>query len=263
MKSILAVLLLLASALMGADLSVPQEGTKSFPIYDSMFYKDKPDTAKEGLIGSNILYEDKIWPNKQGLGVLPNREAFEALVREHATNPGPLVMDIESVSLRVQVETARHNMETLAKLADWAHQAVPGKAIGFYGTNTLSNILPANQSVARDLASHVDAFFPSMYTYDDNRASWEKRAQVAQAEARALDPTKPVYFFIWPQYHTGSVRALRYINGDYWRFQLETAHRYGSGIVLWGPSAYLWNEKSGWWNVTKQFAASLQAAAKD
>ena len=56
---------------------------------------------------------------------------------------------------------------------------------------------------------------------------------------------------------------LRYVDGDYWRFQLETAHRYGDGVVLWGPDAYVWNDKSGWWDATEKFAASLHAGAKD
>jgi hypothetical protein len=109
----------------------------------------------------------------------------------------------------------------------------------------------------------VDAFFPPIYNFDDNRRSWETRAQAAQAEAHALDSKKPIYFYLWPQYHVGSARALRYVGGDYWRFQLETAHRYGDGIVLWGPDAYAWNDKSGWWDATEKFAASLHAGAKD
>jgi hypothetical protein len=57
--------------------------------------------------------------------------------------------------------------------------------------------------------------------------------------------------------------GLHRVNGDYWRFQLETAQRYGDGVVLWGPDAYPWNDKSGWWDATEQFAASLHAGAKD
>jgi hypothetical protein len=265
MKSIVAILLLLASALIGTGAAVFErpEDQKSFLIYDNLFYKGKPDTAKDGLIASNVLYEDKIWPDKQAPRVLPSREAFEALVREHATNPGPLVIDIEHISLRSSPESARQSMKLLAQLADWAHEAVPGKVIGYYGTNTLSNVLPANEALARELTSHVDAFFPPIYNFDDNRTNWEKRAQAAQAEAHALDAKKPVYFYLWPQYHVGSARALRYVDGDYWRFQLETAHRYGDGVVLWGPDAYAWNDKSGWWYATEKFAASLHAGAKD
>lgn len=264
MKSIFAFLVLIIPVLWGAGaaLSVTEGARGSFPIYDNMFYKGKPDTAKDGFIAANILYEDKIWRNKRQLGALPNRETFQALVQAEASNPGPLVIDIESMSLRASPESAHHNMETLAKLADWAHQAAPGKVIGYYGTNTLSNVPSVNQTVARELADHVDVFFTPIYTFDDNRASWEKRAQAAQAEAHELDPKKPVYFYLWPQYHVGSGKALRYVDAEYWKFQLETARRYSNGIVLWGPSKYVWDDKTGWWAATEQFAASLQAEKK-
>ena len=62
MKSIVAILLLLASALIGTGAAVFErpDDKKSFPIYDNLFYKGKPDTAKDGLIASDVLYEDKI-----------------------------------------------------------------------------------------------------------------------------------------------------------------------------------------------------------
>jgi hypothetical protein len=234
----------------------PQSGKQAFTIYDNMVYKGKPDTAQAGLIACNILYQDKIWLNRQNMNVLPKQEEFEALVRETITSPGPLVIDVEIFPLRFAPEQARRNMEMLAKLADWAHEAAPGKVIGFFGANTLSNVPAENQAIAKELANHVDAFFPSLYTFDDNRAGWEKRAQAAQAEARALDAKKPIYFYLWPQYHDGSVRAFRYVSGDYWKFQLETARRYGDGVVLWNPSHYVWDERSGWWAATREFAMS-------
>jgi hypothetical protein len=227
-----------------------------------MSYKEKPDSTQFGLIPSNVLYEDKIWPNHQQVGVLPDHDAFIALVKKTTGNAGPLVIDIESLSLRTRPEVARHNAETLAKLADWAHEAAPGKVIGFYGTNTFSDIPQPNFTAARELAKHVDAFFPPLYTFDDDRARWEKRAQNSLQQSHDLDPQKPVYFYIWPQYHVGSARALRYVDGSYWKFQLETARRYADGIVIWGSRTYVWNPRSGWWDATQGFAASLEGEAK-
>jgi len=157
MLPIAALLLAVGGALLFA-----QPAEKPFPIYDNMFYKGKPDTRKNGLTLSNILYENKIWPNPRDVGALPNRDALQALVRSAAVNPGPLVLDIESVSLRTSPETARQKAQTLSKLADWAHQAAPGKIIGYYGTNTLSDIPQSNFAAARELARHVHVFFPSL-----------------------------------------------------------------------------------------------------
>ena len=230
---------------------------RSFTIFDNLFYRGKPNVAREGLVAANILYENAIWPRREDFGTLPSRSAFEAIVRLHIANPGPLVIDIEQLPLKGAPEAARHNMETLAKLADWAHEATPGKVIGFYGTNTLSRVAPADLPYARELARHVDAFFPPMYTFDDDRAAWEKRAQAAAAEARALGPGKPVYFYLWPQYHDGTPRQFQFIDAGYWKFQLETAYRYSDGIVLWSPSRYVWQDSTGWWSATQKFAQGL------
>lgn len=256
----LTVLAVLLAACGGFVLGQLPE--KQFVIYDNMFYKGKPDTTPAGLVPSNVIYEDKIWPNHQQVGSLPDHQAFLALVRATNVNPGPVVIDIENLSLRVSPDAARHNAETLAKLADWAHEAAPGKVIGYYGTNTLSDVPQWNSAAARELATHVDAFFPALYTFDDNRARWEKRAQTSLAQSRELDPKKPVYFYIWPQYHVGSARALRYVDGDYWKFQLETSRQYADGVVIWGSRSYVWDPRSGWWDATAQFTAYLQKLSK-
>jgi hypothetical protein len=261
-KTSVLVLLIAFAAFTGQiAFSLPQNNGHSFAIFDNMEYKEKPDTAAHGLIASNVLYERQIWPNRQGLGTLPDQKVFQNLVKTNSKNPGPFVIDIESFGLRGTPDSARHNAELLETLADWAHQAAPGKVIGYYGTNTLADLMPGNAPIAAELAKHVDAFFTPLYTFDDDRQRWEKRAESARAEARQLDANKPIYFYIWPQYHVGSARALRYVPGDYWKFQLETARRFGNGVVIWGSNTYVWNERSGWWAATTQFADGLRAEA--
>jgi hypothetical protein len=41
---------------------------RPFVVYDNMYYKGKPDTVRSGLVESNIVYENKIWPNKRDVG---------------------------------------------------------------------------------------------------------------------------------------------------------------------------------------------------
>ena len=231
---------------------------RAFTIYDALFYRGKPATAGDGLVPANILYENKIWPNGEVSATLPSREAFEALVRSHIAAPGPLVIDVEKLPLKGSPQIARRNMQVLALLADWAHKSAPGEMIGFYGTNTLSRVPPSNLAIARELARHVDAFFPPAYTFDDNRAAWAQRARASVAEARALGPGKPVYLLLWPQYHDGTPKAFQYVQLAYWKFQLETAHGCADGLVLWSPSRFEWNDGSGWWAATVQFARNLR-----
>ena len=226
---------------------------RPFPVYDNMFYRHKPSTAQAGLIASNILYERDIWPHNVDANVLPDRGAFAATVRARAVNPGPLVLDIENLPVQGASEVARRNLAALEKLADWAHEAAPGKVIGYYGTHTLSHVAPADLPYARALARHVDAFFPPMYTFDDDTAAWASRAQAEASEARLLDPGKPVYFYLWPQYHDGTPKQFQYVGGVYWKFQLMTASRLADGVVLWSPSRYEWDESSGWWAATREF----------
>jgi hypothetical protein len=232
----------------------------SFVIYDNLFYRGKPDTLREGLVPSNIIYEGKIWPRKSDYGSLPNRAEFQATVRDHIANPGPLVLDIEELPLKGPQDVALRNLEVLTKLADWAREAAPGKFVGYYGTNTLSNVPSANLGYAWELARHVDAFFPPMYTFDDDRAKWERRAKAAQREARQLDDKKPVYFYMWPQYHDGTPKQFQFIDASYWKFQLETARRYSDGIVLWSPSRNDWNDATGWWTATVEFSHAVRGA---
>jgi hypothetical protein len=227
-----------------------------------MFYIGKPDTRPYGLIESNLIGEGQIWPHGQNHGVLPGRGAFDAIVAAHSANPGPVVLDIETLPLKGSAETIRQHLNVLATLADWTREDTPGKTVGYYGYNTLTGVPAADRVYAQELARHVDAFFPSMYTFDDVRSAWATRAQGEAAEDRALAAGKPVLFYLWPQYHDNTAKQFQYIDADYWHFQLETAYRHADGIVLWGSSRFHCDETSGWWKVTVEFlrqVASVRA----
>ena len=148
----------------------------------------------------------------------------------------------------------------LATLANWTRADAPCKKVGYYGYNTLTGVPPGNRSYAQELARHVDAFFPSMYTFDDNQGAWASRAANEATEDRALPAGKPVFFYLWPQYHYGTPKQFQYIDVDYWQFQLSTAYRDADGIVLWGPSRFQWDETSSWWAVTLEFIRQVTPA---
>jgi hypothetical protein len=247
-----------ATLLAAAFIAIPTLADNApFALYDNMYYKGKPNTTADGFVVSNILYEAVIWPHKVNYGTLPDRSAYEAMVRAHSANPGPLVIDIEELPLSGSPDLARQHQQTLATLADWAHAAAPGKIIGYYGSNTLTRVAPAYVPYAKELAKHVDAFFPPAYTFDDDRAKWQQRAQDAAAEAHALDPAKPVYFYLWPQYHDKTPKQFQFVDAAYWSFQLDSASRLSNGIVIWSPGKFDWNDSTGWWSATQRFARSL------
>jgi hypothetical protein len=190
-------------------------------------------------------------------GVLPSREAFDAIIRGHTGNTGPLVLDIERLPLKGSTETVHRHLRVLATLADWARADVPGKIVGYYGSGTLTDVPTKDMPSARELARHVDAFFPPMYTFDDNRHAWAKRAKAEAAEDRVLAPGKPVFFYLWPQYHDGTPKQFQYVDGAFWKFQLHTGRRAAEGIVLWSPSRFNWDQSSGWWTATQEFMRLL------
>jgi hypothetical protein len=257
MKIGTALLLIVAAAALGSGNPATAGERHFFPVYDNMFYRGKPDTTKNGLVASNIVYEDLIWPHDKNYGVLPSRTTFNAVIRAHIANPGPLVLDIERLGLKGSPETVDRHLRVLATLADWARADAPDKLVGYYGSNTLSRVPPQNLPFARELARHVDAFFPPMYTFDDDRQAWAKRAQAEAAEARTLAPGKPVFFYLWPQYHDGTPKQFQYINAAYWKFQLNTARSDANGVVLWSPGRFKWDDRSGWWAATREFMRSL------
>ncbi len=247
----------LGLVLIAAMLTPAQQATGDVPVYspfvvyDNMFFRGKPDTTSAGLVLSNILYEGSIWPHRAGEGKLPKRSTYEALVRSHSVNPGPFVIDIELLPLKGA--DAQRNMKTLATLADWARQAVPGKAVGFYRSGTLTRVPHADLALARELATHVDAFFPPMYTFDDDRVKWAQRAKQEADEAHDMGAGKPVYFYLWPQYHDNTPKQFQWVDSAYWTLQLETSRKYANGIVIWGSSKYAWDTSTGWWTATQAF----------
>src|SRR5215468_10402098 len=100
MKLVLALLVLAVGPAIALGLkgsAAIEAGGPSFIVYDNMFYRGKPNTLQDGLVGSNIVYENHIWPQGQNLGTLPDRSAFQRIVRAHSGNPGPLVLDIEKL----------------------------------------------------------------------------------------------------------------------------------------------------------------------
>jgi hypothetical protein len=255
---VLVLLMIVATGSASYGLVVTQE-KRSFAVFDNMSYRGKPDTTRDGLVSSNIVYEGSIWPHDKNYGVLPSRDAFDAVIRAHMANPGPFVLDIERLPLKGSPETVHQHLRVLTTLADWARANAPGKLVGYYGTGTLTRVPPENMPAARELARHVNAFFPPMYTFDDDRQAWAKRAEAESAEDRTLAPGKPVFFYLWPQYHDGTPKEFQYVDEAFWKFQLHAARRDVEGIVLWSPGRFNWDDTSGWWAATQEFMRSLHA----
>ena len=221
---------------------------RPFTLYDNTHYSDRP-LAPYAVTRSGVFYEDAAERESIAAGHVPDKRAFIDAVAAEVQAPGPLVLDFEDLYLTGTPAIATFHLRVLTLLASWAHQAAPRMVIGFYGL--LGHTATAYLPLARRLAPLEDAFFPSLYTFDDDHALWEGRLQGDMQQAQAIDPRKPVYPYIWPQYHEHTPRALQYLDAAYWSFQLRSIHALANGAVIWsggGP-----NGSAAWVVSTAQF----------
>ena len=83
----------------------------------------------------------------------------------------------------------------------------------------------------------------------------QEKLQSLIAKAHQIAPGKPVYPYLWAQYHEGAPKALEFLDGDYMKFQLETARDCGAdGVVMWSSSKPAWND-APWSKALLKFVA--------
>jgi hypothetical protein len=161
----------------------------------------------------------------------------------------------------------------------WFNDAVPEVLVGYYGLPPIRDYWraikdqntpeylswQAENDRLRPLVDGVNALFPSLYTFYTDRDGWVKYAIASIREARRYPGNKPVYVFLWPQYHPSNLfSGLKYLPADYWKLELETARQYADGIVIWGGweidknAKAQWDDNAPWWQVTKKFIEKLK-----
>ena len=248
----------MASLVIGAASSAAGQASRPsrFEIFDNLHNPNKPDLTSAGLGGCNIVYAGHVWPGAEkspAYGTLPAEAAYKGAVRAQTKVAGPVVLDFEKLALSGQPEVAQAHFELFMTLVRWTHEAVPGHPVGFYGHGLFPEA-PGKEYAAQAarLAASVDAFFPSMYTFDTNRDAWRKKAEGLVLAAHRIAPGKPVYFYVWPQFHGGTHAVL---SGDQWAFELDAARDVGAnGVVLWsGTRTPPWDDAAPWWQATLAF----------
>jgi hypothetical protein len=228
----------------------------SFTIFDNMFYPKKPSLVADGFKDCNIVYAGYVWQGAEKsptYGDMPDEATYKKTVQAHSTKPGPVVLDFETLRLSGKPELVEAHFKLFMTLVKWTHEAAPGHVVGFYGHGLFPE-QPAKEYAqqARQLADAVDAFFPSMYTFTEDRDGWKKKAEGLLQQAHQIAPGKPVYFYIWPQFHGGTHEFLK---GDQWAFELQTARDIGAdGVVFWSSSkSPPWDVNAPWWQETLKF----------
>lgn len=256
-------------ALAGAN-PVRASANRDFEALNAMRFVDMPDFANLGLKRVRVVYSGEMWPKgaKRGepdLGHL-TRSTIPKVKRE---KPGLVIVDIEHWSLdHSRGEDVERNIARYVSVLDTFRAQLPGSRIGLYGmvpirnywapvkndTRALSDWRDDNRRLA-PLAAAVDIVFPSLYTFYEDREGWQTYAAANIAEARQYG--KPVYPFLWPQYHKGEQQ----IDAGFWRLQLDTVYDSADGLVIWSPARGRprWNPDAPWWHQTVEFLQAINA----
>jgi hypothetical protein len=261
-------------------LGQTHDESKPFIVFDGTLYTDKPDLSPYGIQPITIGYSAKFGSEwfKQA-DRLPNIDAVKALARDAQQRGQMIVLDIEHWPLKGSPDLIRNSLGKYLAVLEWIRNAAPGLSVGYYGAPPIRDYWraikdPSNQEhktwmeendQIRSLASAVDVYAPSLYTFYADQEGWRKYALAQIKEARRYGNGKPVYVFLWPQYHDSNrILGGHYLSADYWQFELEFAKRHADGIVIWGgwnlksnrPDK--WDENAAWWTVTKEFTNRSQ-----
>jgi len=263
-------------------------GHETFGLYDSLLFIGKPDLSPYGFKRSRTVYQNELWPPKAEY-TTPNEPAVRskarAVLAAGVTAAVPVILDVEQYSVDVRLDISHINPDTstvdanirkLEQIISWFRDEAPTLKVGFYDVAAPVIPLPvtgqhpvndAEWAISEKATSylipfvtHVDALYPSLYTFTTDPAKWVALARRIISETKRIAAGKPVRPFIWPQYHDvmRGPLALTYIDYDYWMLQLTTIRDAGvSGIVFWGGYQRQWDDTQGWWHATRDFIAAL------
>lgn len=251
----------------------PEQPAERFQMFDGTLYMGKPDLSKHGLKPVKIVYHADLWGAGQDDSKPPDPVRIRHIARLIDPEIAIGVVDVEHWPLKLsdgRVDTL--NLGKLRELLLNFKKSAPNALWGYYGIpkpdywramRGIGSLDAAPWMTENDMAQTIvdsqDAAFPSLYTFYADREGWVKYAVAQIAEARRLAKGKPVYVFLWPQYHESNhINGLDYLKGDYWRLELETVQKYADGAILWGGYQQAWNEQAEWWTVTKKFLKSLK-----
>lgn len=259
-----------------------------FQVFDSTLFNNRPNSNPLGA--PRIILTGNVF--KSVGGTLDESKPDEATVRGFARLADDrqqlLVIDIETWPIDVRGQTdadVQHTIDMFIQICDWAHNERPNLKIGFYGVlplqdywtpvsydKALHGVTPwwtehlpqftANfkaWQAANDrldvLASKVDFLAPSLYSFYDDQDGWQRYAKWNIEEAKQYG--KPIYPFLWMEYHDSTAQAGQLLPVDYWNMELQTLKQSVDGVVIWGGANEQWNPQAPWVQATEQFIATL------
>ena len=266
------------SPAMGPAVQVGDQ--RPFVVFDGTLFKNKPSLVPHHVRPITLLYESRLFVANQSADAVPPEAIVRSLAHELRSSPEPAVLDIERWPLTGDGLTVQSTVGKFLSVLSWAKGEAPNVRFGLYGTVPVPDYWRAIRDPVSEefrswqqdndrleaVSDRVDALFPSIYTFYPDRQGWVTYAIAQIAEARRKAKGKPVYAFLWPQYHESNrLLGLQPLDPDYWELQLNTAAQHADGLVIWGGwganGPEPWNEEAPWWQVTKRFMKRLEPAA--
>jgi hypothetical protein len=256
------LILILAGALFAAPCPA-----KDFKLYDWLIFKNRPDLTRYGIVPIYLIGGD-LWTKGDNLAAKEVSDRVCAVSGEAKKKNLLTVLDVERWPMTGSDAVVNDTKRKYLTLLSLFRKCAPAIKVGYYGIPPLRDYWraikgerdpayrqwQADNEKYRDLANAVDVLFPSLYTFYEDQKGWVKYAEENIKEARRLAGGKPVYVFLWPQFHESNAKMKgKLVPGDYWRLELETAKRLADGAVLWGGWQTAWDENAAWWQVTKNF----------
>ena len=242
-------------------------------FYELLAYAHKPDLRKFGIQPARVFGPQDLWRKGSTREAVPSEIEVARGLALRPPNGGPIVLDIEHWPQRgTDVEVAS-SVERLIGLFDRAKGLESKVNVGYYGVPPIRDYWRAirqpgsplylewqhDNDRLQALADKVDILFPSLYTFYDDVDGWQRYAIANLEEARRLAGSRPIYAFLWPQFHESNKKlALQYLDAGFWRTELEVVAAHADGIVLWGGweaagKRAEWDESAPWWIETKRF----------
>jgi hypothetical protein len=245
-----------------------------FKIFDSTLYKNKPDLMQYGIRPIKIIYEWDLWERwgNYDKNSVPKREDITKIAYELTSLDTIVVINIEIWPQIGEDVLVQDSLAKYIKVIKWFKELLPNTMFGYYGNPPVIDywraIAPLNSKKHQEwradnkrlepLAKFVDVLFPSAYTFYFDQLGWQKHAIAQINAAREYNNRKPVYVFLWPQFHYSTkIIGGKFLKGDYWKTELDTALKYADGIVIWGGDDQEWNENAEWWQITKSFLSEM------
>lgn len=260
-------------------------------IYDATLYTNKPALEKFGIrpiVVANTLHW---WRSGESTDNLPSTNAPENWARTFskgtsAADDTPVVIDLEHWPTSGSAADVNRSISRMQELVSRLRASGLRAPLGFYGllpnrdywraiatpdSSRYQSWQQENDMTAQ-IGNFVNIIFPSLYTFYDDQAHWKVYASANLREARRLAGGKPVYAFLWPQFHDSNKNLKnQFLSPDFWKLELETTAQYADGIIIWGgwnSRPMNWDDNAPWWITTKKFLESndrlcLRDAAPD